>query len=160
MRKVFLLVLALMPILSVQAQVKSFDDLYEVYSDAKGVEAKKVGKLMIKAARAMSKSGDGFPEGLTGVKAISVADLSKTDSRLKDRIEADLAKVIAACRYTIIADKTKDGTSFKAYSRPGASKDMVRDVIMVISAEGKYALMLMEGEFSRNEKFIAEMTKP
>lgn len=155
MRRLLLSLLLLLPLLCA-AQPRTFDAFCSNYSNVKGVEVKKVGKVVLTAARMAAKKGD-MPEGLKAVKAVTLSDAAKAPAGTAARMETDLAAVLKNCGYTLYSEKSEQNATVKTYIRPGSTATKLSGVIMLIKAESAISVISMEGEFSKSEKFLKEL---
>ncbi len=145
--------LLLLP-LAAGAQVKTFDDLYSVYSKKAGIESKSVGKLMLATARLANND---IPEGLVSVKVLAVKEPSKLAAGMAAVLERDFRTVVAGC--TLLAERSEDGSTVKAYGHSIAGNKVKDIIIYGTGADGALFVMLMGGEFSKSEKFVQELGK-
>jgi len=149
----FVLVICILCLpLAAVAQSRAFDDLYRKYSNTRGVESRRIGRVMLVAARVTSSD---LPKGLTGVRILSVQDRSAVATNVAATLDSDIGRTISSLPLRLINEDEGDGHTVKIYAQP-AGGDKYKDVIIYMTGEKAIMVMELAGEFDNNE--ITKMT--
>ncbi len=140
------------------AQTATFDALYAKYSGLQGVESGKVGKMMLLAARAAGQ-GDKIPEGMEGLRALTVKDRGAMKAGMAEAFEKDIRSVVSASGYALLGELTKEGYTMRTYARPCADKSRMKDPVIYVTGGTLISVTQLTGELSRNDKSLRGLIK-
>ena len=139
--------------LMTMAQSKAFDELYKKHSNTRGIESRRIGRVMLAAARVAT--GNDIPKGLTGVRILSIQDRSVVAAGIASTLNTDIRGVISSLPVRLIKEDESDDHEIKIYGQP-AGNDKYRDIIMYVTGSAAIFVMELAGEFDSSD--IAKMS--